>query len=345
MRSACRSRTGAGQALLLLSCLLAGCGLFQRAPGPPSLEEVRAARRAEAEDWAWQEEALRRYEAEGPGVLEALEAEARSRRSPRAVALVQDLRLRHEDRSAVHAAALERWRRTGRPLDAWLAARTALDPDEALELARAAASGNPGLVQARVLVLGLSARAGDRQTLDALLDLLQEHPGSAEGWRLLGRLAPLYARPDLALAAAGTEPWSPLEEPRTAWIARARAALRALDPADPGPAARLALGLLEPLPATDREAELLRAAALAELGRAEEAFERLRALVRRDPGDLEARFNLGLLAWRYLGRPEAARRQLEAFLEAVEAGAEVPLQRQVQAEAWLDEIRRREAGG
>ena len=91
-------------------------------------------------------------------------------------------------------------------------------------------------------------------------------------------------------------------------------------------------------PPEDRHARLLRASAFLQLGDVERAHAILQDLVAEDPRDVVARFDLALLALDYLDRPRLAARHLRRFLELVREGAEVPLQRHIQAELWLERI-------
>lgn len=307
---------------------LASCGLLRASPGLPAAAAVAAARAAEAAEWELLRSAVKLHQERGAAALDDLrDLAAAQPESLRLRALVQDLEAAAEGRPAVAARYLEAAQEEPTAANLYLAARVA-GRDAARELVRAALQQDPGLVPARVLDLGLGARAGDPGSLDRLVKLLARHPASAEGWRLLARLAPLYDRPDLARRAAETEPWCPLEPPRWPALVRAEAALRDRDPES-------ALRLLAELPAADRGARLLEAAALTEAGRPRAARQILRDLVAEDPGDAMARFDLGLLALDYLGEPDVAAAELREFLRLVKEGASVPLNRRLQAELWL----------
>ncbi len=318
---------------LVLPLLAAGCGLLERDPELPSLDRVRAARAAEEDQWQLLAEAWAVRASGSPEAAAELAALAQSPAgSLRLQALLQDFAVLDArtpgERQALALDAEEAALNQPSAGRYYLAARLA-DRGRALELLATALELDPELVPAQVLRLGLQARAGDQQPLEELVLLLDEHPGSAEGWRLLGQLAPFHARPELAVRAAETEPWLPLEDTRLDRLYRAEASLAAGE-------ADLALASLRGL--EDRHARLLRAAALAELGQGEAALELLQALVAERPDDAVAHFDLALLALDHLRRPALARRHLGKVLELAAAGSELPIQRLTQAELWLEQL-------
>ncbi|TAH34893.1 MAG: hypothetical protein EYC70_13910 [Planctomycetota bacterium] len=319
---------------LALLALLPACGLLRSEPELPEARAVAQARALDAAEWELLRAAALHVQERGASSLEELRALAAGHpESLRLAALVQDVEIGAEGREGVRARYLAA--ATQRPSAAawYLAARATADREQGLQLLQRALELDPELTPARVLQLGYAARLGDPDTLRQLVDLLREHPGSAEGWRLLARLAPLYDRADLARRAADTEPWSPIDPPRWARLSQARAALADDEPED-------ALRILADLPASDRDARLLQAAALTADGKPWQAQRILNALVDENPGDVLARFDLGLLALNYLDRPDIAEEQLDEFLRLADAGAEVPLNRRVQAELWLARLRR-----
>ncbi|MBL7007777.1 MAG: tetratricopeptide repeat protein [Planctomycetes bacterium] len=328
------------RAAALLLPFVAGCGLLDREPELPSLERVHQARAAEAGDWELLVQAWRiRSESAGAAAGELQRLSANSPGSLRLAALVQDFAvLDSAGPEALGQLRLEAERQALVAPEAgrlYLAARIA-ERERALELVAMALELDPDLVPARVLQIGLQARAGDRRPLEELATLLEDHPGSAEGWRLLGQLAPFYARPELAVRAAQTEPWLSFGDPRLARLYQAEAALAAGE-------AELALQSLRGL--EDRRARLLRAAALAERGDPEAAWTVLQDLARQWPDDPVVHFDLALLALDHLDRPEQVRAHLERVLELAAGGAELPLQRLTQAEVWLEGLGgRREPG-
>jgi hypothetical protein len=189
------------------------------------------------------------------------------------------------------------------------------------------------LLQVRVEILANEPfRIGDETVLKRLLHLLEDEPGLAEGWRLLRELGPRYGYPDLACTAAELEPWCPSEDPTAARMDQVRTYLAA-------GRARVALERLDLFGLESRAALLMRASALAEVGRAPEAWELLRGMQEATPGDPMVSFNLGLLARDYLSEPERARVEFERFLQLVKQaraeGQSVPELRVLQAKTWL----------
>lgn len=311
---------------------LPSCGLLDLEPDLPSRAEVRAARQAEAPAWERLGYVTRIYQDEGAAALPTLrDVAAQYPQDLRLQVLLQDIEQEIEGPEAVAARYAQRWEDSVTAQNAFLAARVAPDRQQAEAWVAQALEMDPDLVMAQVYQLGLEARVGDDSVLDPLIRILLENPGSAEGWRLLQRLADLFGRSDLELRALQTEPWSPLEGPRRGLLARAAAAQQA-------DASEQADRLLQELPEDDREAVLIRAAALTEAGRYQEAHDILWARQQDNPDDVQVIFNLGLLALDYLGDAELAQQQLQIFLEKVEQGAEVPIQREVQARLWLERL-------
>ena len=241
---------------------------------------------------------------------------------------LQDIELQVEDPELVRRRAQAAWREQPSGLHALLAARVATGPEERYTLYGKALELAPGLTQARVHRLFMEARAGEPEVLDTLIALLNEDPGSAEAWRLLGDLAPLYGRKDLARAAAQTEPWSLAEDPSRAAYTLAVADLQAGNPQAALEQARL-------LPDDLWEGRLLEAAALAALDHPSKAMEVVEAVLKERPDEPAALFNKALLLREYLGRAEEARPILERFLEVSAAGDSSNLGRVMQAELWL----------
>ncbi len=241
---------------------------------------------------------------------------------------LQDIELQVEDPELVRRRAQAAWREQPSGLHALLAARVATGPEERYTLYGKALELAPGLTQARVHRLFMEARAGEPEVLDTLIALLNEVPGSAEAWRLLGDLAPLYGRKDLARAAAQTEPWSLAEDPSRAAYTLAVADLQAGNPQAALEQARL-------LPDDLWEGRLLEAAALAALDHPSKAMEVVEAVLKERPDEPAALFNKALLLREYLGRAEEARPILERFLEVSAAGDSSNLGRVMQAELWL----------
>lgn len=322
------------RALLLLGAgASGGCGLFQSEPVLPSAAEVLEARTRQEGQWARLERALS-WLREDPigGWARVEDLRARFPDDVRLAALVQDLRLEQQGVEAVRRVADRRHAEEPTALNAYLAARVAVDKERQATLVAEALALDPGLEQAEVLKLALEARAGQPKTLERLIRLLRRHPGLAEGWRLLGELAALYARPDLALRAEQTEPWSSFDDPL-----RSRLALAAAEVA--GGAPERALELLAALPAENADAAILRAAAHVAAGRPVAARDLLAAVIDRDPHHAIAHFNLGLLFRDYLNNPAQAQVHLQRYLDTADLPAEQDLFRRVQAEFWLAQFR------
>jgi len=321
---------------LLLACACAvfpACGLFRSAPELPSLDQVRIAR--EEQDPQWQ----RLRAAYDALLLDPLrgwaEVEEMASRAPgdaRLAAMIQDLRVEQQGEEAVRAQAQSRYEEDPSAMNAWLLARRTVEKPRRLELVEQALELQPGHQQAQVMRLALRARAGDLEVLDELIRLLRRHPGLAEGWRLLGEFAPLYARPDLALRAAETEPWSPYASQRTSTIALAEALLAGGKPEQ-------ALQALSELEVDDDAVAVVRAAAHAAAGRPERAQAILSQVIARDPGNAIAHFNLGLLYRDYLPDAALAEQHLQAYLDQSDLPTEQELLRRMQAEYWLMQYR------
>lgn len=321
-------------ALAACAALAAGCGLFQSEPELPTLAEVQAARERQAGQWERLDrciEWLRQDPVAGWQKIEELRA--RFPDDARLALLIQDLRIDADGIESVRALAARRWAESPTSLNALLAAKVATDRAIQAELIHQALALDSGSEQAALAQIALEARAGELEVLERLIRLLDRYPGLAEGWRLLGTLAPLYARPDLALRAEETEPWSRTEPPRHALLALAEAELANGAPEN-------ALEILKALPAEDAEAVVIRAAAHAAANRPTEARTLLYGLVNRDPQNAIAHFNLGLLFRDYLPNPQMSAHHLQRYLDTADLAAEQNLFRRIQAEFWLSEYRR-----
>lgn len=317
--------------LALLVLCAPGCGLLFGEPDLPDAATIQAARAADQQDWELLTEAyVRNQEAEDPevglavvrGLLE-LHPE-----SVRLAFFAQDLAIALEGRNAVLESADEAVASQPTALNLLLRARLERDREQRYDFVRRALDLDRDLPQGRVMRLALEARGGEPEVLDRVIRLLQDYPASAEGWRLLGELAPLYDRTDLARAAALTEPWSPVAEREEALYALAVAELRA------GDAART-LALADDLNPDAARTTLLRAAALASLERPQEALTLIDQVLAKDPRNAVAVFDRALLLRDYLGRHQESRLDLQRFLQLADEGADVPLTRRMQAELWL----------
>lgn len=297
----------------------------------PSQDAIRVAREESAQDWELLEEAYLFYREESKQSLPSVRAlQLENPASVRLALFLQDIELELEGKKLVGLRAESAFEKQETGLNALLLARVQEDPSQRLLLLERALRLDPSLTQAQVHWLAMNARAGDADVLDEIIGLLWEHPACAEGWRLLGELAPLFERPDLARAAAQTEPWSSFEAPT-----RAEYTLAATDLS----AGNAAKALLEARQLADDvwEGRLLEAAALAQLGQAKEALEVVEAVIQERPDEPAAWFNKGLLLRDYLARGAEARLAFEKFLEVNKASGQANLKQVMQVEFWLSQ--------
>jgi predicted Zn-dependent protease len=322
----------------LLACaalcsVISGCGLFQSEPQLPTVEEVTAARERQAGQWERLERCIRWLEQDPVAGWDRIEElRVRFPDDARLALLIQDLQIQANGIESVRAMASRRWAEQPTALHALLAAKVTVDREVQAELVERALELDGTLEQAALAQIALEARAGQPEVLERLIRLLDRYPGLAEGWRLLGELAPLYARPDLALRAEETEPWSRSEAPRRSLLALAEVQLASGSP-------ERALELLQTLPAEDAEATIIRAAAHAAANRPAEARTLLSGLVKRDPQNAVVHFNLGLLYRDYLPNPALSAHHLQRYLDTADLPAEQDLLRRIQVEFWLSEYR------
>ena len=262
------------------------------------------------------------------GLVEVRELVAAHPEDVRLALYLQDLELEQDPRGLVRQRANSAYAARQTALTALLAARVQEDPDKRYLLLQRSVGLDGSLTQAQVEKIRMEARAGDPQVLDQLIAVLNRDPGSAEAWRLLATLAPLYERPDLARAAVQTEPWSWEEDSVRADYTLAVADLDAGNPQQVLLEARA-------LPADMWEARLLEAAALAQLDHPEKALEVVEQVLVEHPDLPEALFNKGLLLRDYLGRNEDAIPVFRRFLEVNEASGQANLLRVTQVQFWL----------
>ena len=312
-----------------LVALLPACGLFVGTPDPPSRQEVLDARAEEAEEWELLREAWTLAQAQPedkPAALRQLRLAYPA--SARLAIFHQDLEVEQVGLGEARELAFARLAEERSGLQLFLCARVAAGSEQRRELLQAALEEDDDLVQAWVMLLAEEALAGESEGLDDLLRLLQDHPGSAMGWRLLASLAPLYDRADLAHLASSLEPWSPVQEAGSTEFAVARRALLNGDPEQ-------ALVHARRLPPGASRTVNLQAAALAALGQPEQAMDLIDDHLRAEPDDAVAVFNRALLLREYLGRVAEAEQELERFLKLDAAGDGGSLLRRTQAEFWL----------
>lgn len=321
---------------ILLGCL-ASCGLLSGDPSGPPLDRAREVKAEASAEWQRLAQLAVSYEQEGLAAVEVELADL-ERRTLREDVLLQDLRAEEWAEERLYQHYDQRYLVSRDGASAYLLARLVEEErvrERLLEEAHRAAP-QQALIEVELIAL-LPYRVGEDEALTRLLQLLKDDPGLAEGWRLLRQLAPRYGRPDLACDAADLEPWSPLEDPHEARLDQVRTCLMA------GRAER-ALERLDRYQLQDREAVLLRASALAELGRAADAWSVLQELRTELPNDPLVAFNLGLLARDYLGQPGHASVEFARFLELAAAaqarGESVDPGRVLQAKAILRELSR-----
>jgi hypothetical protein len=316
---------------LAFALVLVGCGLFQSDLGAPKAKDVTAARLRDQEEWARLSAAVQAYEAEGLEAAEGLLDQVEP--GVRAEVLLQDLRGEVWTPEALYGHYNERYLLQRDALATYLLARVTQSRAARRVLLDEAQRKDRKLLQIRVDALAIEPfQVGDDEVLQKLLALLDQDPGLAEGWRLLREIAPRYGRPELASAAADQEPWATNEDPLAARFDQVRTAL------DAG-RLKQALERLNSFALQGHQAELLRATILTELGRQNEAWLVLQAMLETWPEDPMIHFNLALLAKDHLNQPAVAKTELELYLEcsdrAALRGEKVSYFRRLQAQTWL----------
>ncbi|MDP7061818.1 MAG: hypothetical protein QF489_02645 [Planctomycetota bacterium] len=308
---------------------LPSCGIFMGEPSLPSLDEVAEARADEAEDWQLLEQAWLEVSKNSFHPLSTIAALRQEHPdSVRLAIFEQDLQVEglgvEQTRDMAEALYLEK----PTALNAYLWARVAEDPVRRDSLLVEALELDDELVDARVLQIANAAFAGETDVIHDLLDLLGDYPGSASAWRLLGTLAPLFDRRDLAHAAAETEPWSSFDSENRATFAEARRALQDGRHEE-------ALVLSHELPQGEPQTINLQVAIFAAMGKADVGLQVLDEHLLEHPDDLVAVFNRALLLREYLNRADEAVAELERFLELDDKYGGADLMRRMQAELWL----------
>ncbi len=315
--------------------LLPACGLLESEVEPPSLERIEIQRAKSQSEWRLLDSAYQRYQQQGLQAAEQFLEQAEP--TLRSEVLLQDLRLKHVDHNVLLQSYEDRFLARNDGLSAYLLSRLKRVKAERRSLLEIARTKEPEMLQARVDLLALEPfRIGNQEVLDRLIKLLKQDPGLAEGWRLLREIAPLYGRSDLACLAADLEPWSQWEDGYEACLDQVRTCLSNGQP-------QLALTRLEEAALTSKESLFLKASALAELERGQEAWVLLQSMSERWPLDPMVHFNLAIIARDYMGQPQLAAEELQVFLQLAEqADADatpIPYYRKVQAWTWLKEHR------
>ncbi|MCP4094511.1 MAG: hypothetical protein GY747_13830 [Planctomycetes bacterium] len=308
---------------------LPSCGLFVGEPSLPSLEDVAEARADEAEDWQLLEQA---WLASSENTFNPLQTVAALRLdhpdSVRLAIFEQDLQGEHLGAAQTRDLAEALYLQAPTALNTYLWARVVDDPARRDSLLVEALDLDDELVDARVLQIASAAFAGQTDVINDLLGLIGDHPGSASAWRLLGTLAPLFDRRDLAHAAAETEPWSPFDSENRATFAEARRALQ-------DGAHEHALVKSHELPQGESQTINLQVAIFAAMGKADVGLQVLDEFLEENPNDLVAVFNRALLLREYLNRADEATAELERFLQLDAEFGGADLMRRMQAELWL----------
>jgi len=312
-----------------------GCGLFESEITPPSMEKAQATRQKQQAEWQQLADAYQRYQQSGLAAAEQFLEQGQP--TLREEVLLQDLRVAHTDATSLLKQYEDRFLARDDARSAYLLSRLKRVKAERKSLLEVARKKDAALLQAKVDLLALEPfRVGNQEVLDKLLKLLKQDPGLAEGWRLLRDIAPLYGRGDLACLAADLEPWSVLEGHGEAQLDQVRTCLE-------NGQARVALERLEQFALQGKDALFLKAAALTQLERGQEAWVLLQSMQEQWPQDPMIHFNLAIVARDFMGQPQLAAEELEVFLQLADqpaAGAEqVPYFRKVQAWTWLKEHR------
>lgn len=313
---------------LFFISLFFSCGVLFPGPSLPSLEEIQEAKNSQKAEWEKLEAAyvqlMDNFEV---GEEFCLALIAKYPNQSRLQFLLQDMRLRYkpDEDWLSYYLALELEQPTA--MNASLIARLHQNREKRINWVEKALGRNPNFLAAKVLELGCRADAGDPLVLNDIVELLEEHPGCAEAWRLLRQIAPVFARFDYAKIAAETEPWSNLDEKFDSTYAKS---VTALQSGDASSALRIANNLSD-----SANVLLLRAAALAQGARPVEALEIIDGLLEKEPQNPIALFNRALLLRDYLGRGLEAEKDLVLFLELTEGQQTDFFLRRSQAEFWL----------
>ncbi len=197
---------------LITLALTNSCGLLFE-PSLPSMDEVNLAKIAQHDEWELLGECfvlLQEDFEDGRG--EVASKIATYPEYPRLALLLQDFERRYLPLEVLFRDYGKLEKEQPSALSALLLARVHSDRDQRIAYAKKAANaeetaGSPLFAIAKVFELGTRAEGGEASVVKKLVALLDDHPGCAEGWRLLAQLAPLYAHSDYAVTAARMEPW------------------------------------------------------------------------------------------------------------------------------------------
>jgi hypothetical protein len=310
------------------------CGILFPGPSLPDYDEVVAAKDLQKSEWKLLEfcySALEEDFASGKIVANNLILD--NLELVRLPLLLQDIELQQVEHSALLSKYTMLEQQQQSALSALLLARVQTSREARVEWANLAIERDPDLVLAQVFLLGTRADDADTKVLKPLVRLLEEHPGCAEGWRLLAQLAPLYSRDDFAAAAASTEPWG-IGEVNKVFAANSKAitSLRAHDPDTAIAAATKMIELDESMLTMSR---MVTAAAFAQQQQPSAALGLVNKVLEDDPIHVVALFNRAILLRDYLGKSDDADSDLRLFLKLTASEPQKYLLRRTQAEYWL----------
>ena len=230
---------------------------------------------------------------------------------PRLALLLQDFERRHLPLEVLFRDYGKLEKEQASALSALLLARVHSDRDQRIAYAKKAAdaeeaAGSPLFAIAKVFELGTRAEGGEALVVNKLVIILDDHPGCAEGWRLLAQLAPLYAHSDYAAAAARVEPWvlnkdsALYKDSKT--VADKAAAVKLLEVGELA-AARSRLQNID----DDVFVKLAQASAYARDNNPVEALLLITAVIEMEPDNHVAIFNRALLYRDYFGYDASGR--------------------------------------
>jgi len=177
------------------------------------MSEVNLAKAAQYDEWELLSECffMLQEDFEG-GKAEVASKIATYPEYPRLSLLLQDFEIMHFPLKSLSRDYGKLEKEQSSALSALLLARVHSERDQRIAYAKKAADAEESVrgslyAIAKVFELGTRAEGGEASVVNKLVTLLDDHPGCAEGWRLLAQLAPLYAHSDYATTAALVEPW------------------------------------------------------------------------------------------------------------------------------------------